>query len=133
MNSKRLPPARPPTVEELRADLAALRARPSSAETDAAKADLKRRVRDASAPRDGTEDENQPTPKTLRHAREEKRREEKKRERKERNGRASERNGRASERNGRASERNGRASEKNICERRRRTSERRRGTSERRA
>ena len=47
MNSKRLPPARPPTVEELRADLAALRARPSSAETDAAKADLKRRVRDA--------------------------------------------------------------------------------------
>ena len=47
MNSKPLPPARPPTVEELRADLAALRARPSSAETDAAKADVKRRVRDA--------------------------------------------------------------------------------------
>ena len=50
MNSKRIPrdaPARPPTVEELRADLAALRERPRSAETDAAKADVKRRIRDA--------------------------------------------------------------------------------------
>jgi hypothetical protein len=50
MNSKRIPqdaPARPPTVEELRADLAALRERPRSAETDAAKAEVKRRIRDA--------------------------------------------------------------------------------------
>ena len=85
MNSKRLPPARPPTVEELRADLAALRARPSSARPTPQRRIRAGRAGDGRAPRDGTEDENQPTPKTLRHAREEKRREEKKREREERN------------------------------------------------